>query len=325
MTAAELDGRTARISLRFVAELISCTRDKDGKVVEGDATEVQTIRDAWTFARDVELARSELEARRHRSGLSATPDRREPAWTEVAPSRAVRADELPRDDRFLRHRRLARRRSRRGACRVPRRRAADRRTRRRRRARSASTARPAARCARRARASRRSRADAARAFFEAAFRPAPDRGAGFVTGYYEPEVEASRVRDRALLACRSIGVPPIWSSVGDARPAGRLGSGDALRAADRDRPRALLRSRGDRGRARSPAAGWSSPSLEDPVDAFFIHVQGSARLQLAGRRARCGSPSTASPATPTPRSAGSRSSAAFFRARTPTRTGSRRG
>jgi len=53
MTAAELEGRQARISLRFIAELISCTRDKDGKVVEGDATEVQTIRDAWTFARDV--------------------------------------------------------------------------------------------------------------------------------------------------------------------------------------------------------------------------------------------------------------------------------
>ena len=53
ITAAELDAKVARLSLRFVAELISCTRDKDGKVVEGDATEVQTIRDAWTFARDV--------------------------------------------------------------------------------------------------------------------------------------------------------------------------------------------------------------------------------------------------------------------------------
>ena len=53
ITAAELDGKVARLSLRFVAELISCTRDKDSKVVEGDATEVQTIRDAWTFARDV--------------------------------------------------------------------------------------------------------------------------------------------------------------------------------------------------------------------------------------------------------------------------------
>ena len=53
ITAAELDGRVARVSLRFAAELISCTRDKDGKVVDGDPTEVQTIRDAWTFARDI--------------------------------------------------------------------------------------------------------------------------------------------------------------------------------------------------------------------------------------------------------------------------------
>jgi predicted lipid-binding transport protein (Tim44 family) len=53
ITAAEIEGRTARVSVRFVAELITCTRDKSGEVVEGDATEVQTIRDAWTFARDV--------------------------------------------------------------------------------------------------------------------------------------------------------------------------------------------------------------------------------------------------------------------------------
>lgn len=53
LTAAEFDGRTARISVRFVSELITSTRDKDGQVVEGDATEVQTIRDAWTFAREV--------------------------------------------------------------------------------------------------------------------------------------------------------------------------------------------------------------------------------------------------------------------------------
>ncbi len=53
LTSAEIAEQTARISVRFVAELISCTRDKDGKVVEGDPTEVQTIRDAWTFARDI--------------------------------------------------------------------------------------------------------------------------------------------------------------------------------------------------------------------------------------------------------------------------------
>jgi predicted lipid-binding transport protein (Tim44 family) len=34
--------------------LISVTRDKSGNVVEGDATEVQTIRDAWTFAREAD-------------------------------------------------------------------------------------------------------------------------------------------------------------------------------------------------------------------------------------------------------------------------------
>lgn len=53
ITAAELDGRSARISIRFVAELITCTRDKENRVIEGDPSEVQTIRDSWTFARDV--------------------------------------------------------------------------------------------------------------------------------------------------------------------------------------------------------------------------------------------------------------------------------
>jgi len=53
LTGAEFDGRTARLSVRFVSELISVTRDKASAVLEGDPTEVQTIRDAWTFAREV--------------------------------------------------------------------------------------------------------------------------------------------------------------------------------------------------------------------------------------------------------------------------------
>ena len=53
ISGAEFDGRMARISVRFVAELITATRDKDGAIVDGDATDVQTIRDVWTFARDV--------------------------------------------------------------------------------------------------------------------------------------------------------------------------------------------------------------------------------------------------------------------------------
>jgi predicted lipid-binding transport protein (Tim44 family) len=53
ITAAEIDGRSTRVSVRFVSQLISATRDKDGAVVEGDPTEVQTIRDSWTFAREI--------------------------------------------------------------------------------------------------------------------------------------------------------------------------------------------------------------------------------------------------------------------------------
>ena len=53
ITAAELDDRSARLSVRFVAELITCTRDKEHRVIEGDPSDVQTIRDSWTFARDI--------------------------------------------------------------------------------------------------------------------------------------------------------------------------------------------------------------------------------------------------------------------------------
>ena len=53
ITLAELDGTMTRLAVRFVSELITCTRNKAGEVVEGDPAEVQTIRDAWTFARDV--------------------------------------------------------------------------------------------------------------------------------------------------------------------------------------------------------------------------------------------------------------------------------
>ena len=53
LTGAEFDNRIARLSVRFVAELISVTRDKNGAVVDGDPSDTQTIRDAWTFARDV--------------------------------------------------------------------------------------------------------------------------------------------------------------------------------------------------------------------------------------------------------------------------------
>jgi predicted lipid-binding transport protein (Tim44 family) len=48
---AELDKREARIAVAFTAEVVQATKDKDGTVIEGNATDVQTIADEWTFAR----------------------------------------------------------------------------------------------------------------------------------------------------------------------------------------------------------------------------------------------------------------------------------
>jgi predicted lipid-binding transport protein (Tim44 family) len=53
ITAAELRGKTAYIALRFVSQLVSATRDRDGKVIEGDAVRVTNVSDVWVFARKV--------------------------------------------------------------------------------------------------------------------------------------------------------------------------------------------------------------------------------------------------------------------------------
>ncbi|MEO8758401.1 MAG: Tim44/TimA family putative adaptor protein [Devosia sp.] len=48
---AELDKRDARVAVRFNAEVVQATKDKDGTIIEGNATDVQSIADEWTFAR----------------------------------------------------------------------------------------------------------------------------------------------------------------------------------------------------------------------------------------------------------------------------------
>ena len=53
ITAAELRGRTAQITVRFVSKLVSATRDRSGNVTEGSADKVTDVTDVWTFARDV--------------------------------------------------------------------------------------------------------------------------------------------------------------------------------------------------------------------------------------------------------------------------------
>ena len=49
---AELQGKTAFVTIKFVSEQINVTRDAEGKVVEGDESHVSKITDIWTFARN---------------------------------------------------------------------------------------------------------------------------------------------------------------------------------------------------------------------------------------------------------------------------------
>ena len=49
---ASMDGRTAQVTVKFVSEQISVTRDRDGEVIDGDPNAVIEVTDFWTFARD---------------------------------------------------------------------------------------------------------------------------------------------------------------------------------------------------------------------------------------------------------------------------------
>jgi predicted lipid-binding transport protein (Tim44 family) len=53
MVEAELKKGVAQISVRFVSELISATRDKAGTVLSGDPKRIKEVVDIWTFAREV--------------------------------------------------------------------------------------------------------------------------------------------------------------------------------------------------------------------------------------------------------------------------------
>ncbi|NVO13010.1 MAG: Tim44 domain-containing protein [Rhodoplanes sp.] len=53
ISGAELRGRIAQVTLRFVSQLISVTRDRAGAVVDGSDEKVTEVTDVWTFARDV--------------------------------------------------------------------------------------------------------------------------------------------------------------------------------------------------------------------------------------------------------------------------------
>jgi len=49
---ADLEGRDAVVTVKFVSEQINVTRDRDGKVSDGDPERIVTVTDIWTFLRN---------------------------------------------------------------------------------------------------------------------------------------------------------------------------------------------------------------------------------------------------------------------------------
>ena len=50
---SELKDASARVTVKFVSQLITVIRDKAGAVIDGDPAQVRDVTDIWTFARDV--------------------------------------------------------------------------------------------------------------------------------------------------------------------------------------------------------------------------------------------------------------------------------
>ncbi|WP_156460050.1 murein transglycosylase A [Mesorhizobium sp. Root157] len=126
----------------------------------------------------------------------------------------------------------------------------------------------------------------ARAFFERHFVPLQMRadagGTGLVTGFYEPEVEASPVQT-AHFPVPLLARPPDLIDVDDAnRPPGLDPYLAFARATPDGVPTGLAEyfDRGEIERGALADQGLEIAWLADKVDAFFIHVQGAARLAM---------------------------------------------
>jgi predicted lipid-binding transport protein (Tim44 family) len=55
---AEVKSGVANVTIRFVSQLITATRDTAGTIVAGDPTKIADVTDIWTFSRDISTARA---------------------------------------------------------------------------------------------------------------------------------------------------------------------------------------------------------------------------------------------------------------------------
>jgi membrane-bound lytic murein transglycosylase A len=123
--------------------------------------------------------------------------------------------------------------------------------------------------------------EAARRFFETWFVPRRVAEPAFLTAYYEPEFDGALARD-ARHQVPLLTRPPELVALDDTtRPADfPQGFPFAFRGAD-----GTLSLPPERGAIMDGALagrGLELVWLADPVDAFYVHVQGSARIRLAG-------------------------------------------
>jgi membrane-bound lytic murein transglycosylase A len=124
----------------------------------------------------------------------------------------------------------------------------------------------------------------ARKFFEDNFRPvrisSVGETEGFITGYYEPVVEGSREPTAEY-------VHPLYRKPANLLPGGRMLAAVAAGKKHKGKGRRKARSTVpffDRTSIENGAIKGRNLEicyLKDPVDAFFVEIQGSARVKLA--------------------------------------------
>lgn len=139
---------------------------------------------------------------------------------------------------------------------------------------------------------------AAREFFESAFAPyrvttSHGETEGLVTGYYEPVLAGRRVRDETFRV-PVLGVPDDLVVVDlaavhpEGRPPGLRGRLEGRRVVPYDSRRQIeerISGRSGRPGLPAPVLAW----LADPLDLFFLQVQGSGQVALeSGERLRLG-------------------------------------
>jgi membrane-bound lytic murein transglycosylase A len=125
---------------------------------------------------------------------------------------------------------------------------------------------------------------AVRRFFETHFRPyaiagTDGRDTGTVTGYYEPLLAGSRTRTARFTVplyaapddLLTIDLTELYPELKDKRLRGRV---EGKRVVP-------YWPRADIANGKAPVAGRELAFVEDPVEAFFLEIQGSGRIQLA--------------------------------------------